>query len=157
LLNCQGDAAIGSSLKWTEAFSVGYDELDEDHRRLVKAVNDICGAYRAGHPAQFLHSLLEALERETEKHFKHENAVMLEIYNDAKRLMPDEVKVMTDNAIKEHIAEHQQTLSRLRTITRAASPDTADTASSLCMELQQWFIEHAVKYDSHLKAIFQAI
>jgi hemerythrin len=112
---------------------------------------------------------LEALVRETEKHFKHENAVMLEIYNDAKRLMPDEiyndakrlmpdeVKAMTDNAIKEHIAEHKQTLSRLQTITRAASPNTADTASSLCMELQQWFIEHAVKYDSHLKAIFQAM
>ncbi len=149
--------AVGTSFKWAEAFSVGHDELDHDHRRLVQAINNICDKYRAGQPATFLHSLLNALETETEKHFKNENVAMLEIYNDKKQLMPDEVRVMTHKAIRDHIAEHNRTLSRLRALIRAASPRTADAATSLCMELREWFIEHAVKYDSQLKSIFQAL
>jgi hemerythrin len=146
-----------ASLRWSEAFSVGHDELDEEHRRLVKAVNDVCDAYRARKSRNFIYSLLKSLERETEKHLQHENAVMLEICADTKRPIPDEVRAMTHKAIEEHIAEHKRNLIQLRTIMRAASPNAVSAETFLCMELRQWFLDHAIKYDSGLKAIFQAI
>jgi hemerythrin len=123
----------------------------------MKAINDICDAYRARQPRNFVHSLLKALEKETEKHLQHENAVMLEICADTKRLKAGEVKAMTHRAIEEHIAEHERNLGGLRSIMRTASPNAVCAASFLCMELRQWFFDHAIKYDSHLKAIFQAI
>lgn len=144
-------------LKWTEAFSVGHEELDEEHRRLMKAVNDICDAYRTRQSSNFVHSLLKALERETEKHLQHENAVMLEICADTEQPVSGKIKAMTYRAIEEHIAEHERNQIRLRNIMRVASPNSVSATSFLCMELRQWFLDHAVKYDSRLKTIFQAI
>jgi len=145
------------NLTWSEAFSVGHDGLDDDHRRLIKAINDICEAYHARRPPSFVHSLLKALERETEKHLKHENAVMLAMCADGEWPVPGEAKAMAEKAVQDHIAEHERNFARLQAIMRAESPTAVCAASHLCMELRQWFVDHAVKYDSHLKAIFQAV
>ena len=144
-------------LQWSESFSVGHSELDEEHRRLVADINDICHAYRAGQPPKRLHALLNSLATDTKRHLAHEDAVLREFSAEAKRPTRAILKAITDAAVEQHIAAHDQSFAQLGVIMRAAGPKTPDAASVLCAELTKWFLDHAIKYDSHLKTIFQAM
>jgi hypothetical protein len=60
------------------------------------------------------------------------------------------LKAMAEAAFDEHMAEHGTLLAQLDAISSA--PDDA-----LCEAIKSWFILHAIKHDSRLKAIFQAM
>ena len=151
-----GDTAISKSLPWKESYAVGHEGLDEEHRRLVAAINDICAACEAGQPPAVIDPLFKNLERETERHLTHEDAVMHEIAANAERSAQGDIKAMTRRGIGEHIAEHERVLGKLRAIMDTARASTDCGATDICAELKEWFLEHAFKYDAHLKAIFQA-
>ena len=123
---------------------------------MVAAINEICEACQAGKPKEVLYALLKALERETLAHLEHENMVMREIFTDQKRGMGNDVKAMTRRMIAGHVAEHERNLSELRVIMRTARAEPDCGAEHICAELKKWFLDHAVKYDADLKAIFQA-
>lgn len=53
--------------------------------------------------------------------------------------------------------KHVLTLSKLELIIRSHSSRTDSAESSLGNNLKVWFLEHAIKYDAHLKAVFQAM
>ena len=152
-----GNARVDRQLSWSETFGVGHEALDNEHRRLIKAINDVCAACDGDGSRGALHALFAALERETVKHFAHENTVMNEIFAGRSRKLPGEVKAMTGRAIKGHLAEHERNLADLRKIMRAAEADSGCDLAQTSAELKRWFLDHAVKYDSQLKAIFQAL
>jgi hemerythrin len=63
---------------------------------------------------------------------------------------PPFIKAMAQAAFDEHMAEHAlmlQQMAELETLPRDA----------LCERLKTWFVDHAIKDDSRLKAIFQAM
>ena len=144
-------------LKWSETYNVGHDELDAEHRRLIAAINDVCAACDGGGSAESLRALLKAVERETVKHLTHENTVMHELFAGTAHHVAGEVKAMTKRAIDGHVAEHERNLADLRAIMQKAESEPDCGAAHICAELKRWFLDHAVKYDSHLKAIFQAL
>src|SRR5579859_1420296 len=71
------------ALPWTEAFSVGHQELDAEHRHMVRLINQICLACGAKkherEPEQEPTVLLEELEHLTKTHFDHEEAVLRDL------------------------------------------------------------------------------
>lgn len=144
-------------LSWSESYTVGHEALDAEHRRLIKAINDVCAACDARQPAKSIYALLEVVERETVTHLRHEDKVMHDIFGDTARKVHGEVKGMTQRAIDGHLAEHERNLKDLRAIMRTARAETDCGAAHICDELKHWFFDHAVKYDSQLKAIFQAM
>lgn len=151
------------ALPWSEAFIVGHAGLDADHRHLVRAINEVCAAARANRRPRQLRSLLGALKLATESHLEREDAILREISDGVKRAQPERrvkrayLKAMSDTALEEHLAEHREALAKLASITRACHSQGGGAGSSLCVDLKDWFLEHAVKYDAHLKAIFQSM
>lgn len=144
------------TLNWSEAFALGHPELDADHRALIQAVNTICAAYEAKREPEELRQLLSELEKLTKDHFDRENRVLSEI------IARPEIHLQAAQGISaavlhEHMEEHQRTLARLQFITRATQPSTRSAGKLLSEELVTWFLEHAVKHDAHLKAVFQAM
>ena len=147
---------MGQSLPWRESFAVGHPGLDDEHRRMVELINDIAAAAEADWGADAFSKLLHQLRKVTEEHFQNENTILWELRSgnyaglrDRERTPPF-IKAMAEAAFDEHMAEHESMLGQMD----AVSTLPRDT---LCETLKTWFVEHAIRHDSQLKAIFQAM
>ncbi len=147
---------MGQSFPWRESFATGHPGLDDEHRRMVALINDIAPAVDAGAEADGFSDLLEQLREVTMEHFRNENTILWELRSGTyaglrdRPRTPPFVKAMAEAAFDEHMAEHQSMLKQmeeLRALPRHALSET----------LKTWFVDHAIKHDSQLKAIFQAI
>ena len=68
---------------WDKSLSVGVDEVDEDHRRLVDLYNLLSHAVKEGESPDYIDALLEELISCTVWHFRHEERLMLKYEYDA--------------------------------------------------------------------------
>ncbi len=64
-------------LTWSEKPSVGVDEIDDDHRRLVNLFNLFAHENASGENPDYLEAILEELISNTLGHFRHEERFML--------------------------------------------------------------------------------
>ena len=62
---------------WGQILSVGVDEIDEDHRKLVNIFNILNHAVMEGGSSDYLAAVLEELVNCTVWHFSHEERLML--------------------------------------------------------------------------------
>ncbi|MDE2182494.1 MAG: hypothetical protein KGJ78_05680 [Alphaproteobacteria bacterium] len=143
---------VADGLKWSEAFAVGHPGLDQEHRSIVDAINAIARVDPSPHPPAHLQDLLTELRGTAARHFDHENAILRHILASAETqtYSPHFLRAMSRGALAQHIDNHERDLGALETI-------GADANRPLHEELEHWFFSHAVKFDAHLKALFQAI
>jgi len=147
---------MSNPLSWTEHFAVGHDAIDRQHRQFLEAINEIDQAIRAGSDAEQLAPLVQALRLAAEEHFRQENAVLWQIKTgtfrrrSSKALPRRAVGLMADAEFDKHTAEHAFSLAALDDIARAP-------LSAILDLLKSWFVDHAIRHDSHLKSIFQAM
>lgn len=146
------------ALPWTEAFSVGHQELDAEHRQMVGLINQICLACGAKQherePEQEPAILLEELERLTTTHFDHEEAML----RDLSAATPNPTLRETfAAAMIEHAAEHIKRLDDLRELSRELHSDAVTAEARLCQDLVAWFIDHAVIYEAQVKTIIRSV
>lgn len=143
-------------LPWMESFCVGHAELDAEHEQLVGMINDIETAVRGGHDPQRVAELLTALRLAAVRHIERENALLWQIGAGTYEPMrgraatPHFLRAMAGAALDKHIAEHDSFLDRLDHVIGGSLETVGDA-------LKTWFLDHAIKQDSHLKAIFQAM
>ena len=64
-------------LKWGKILSVGVEEIDEDHRKLVDIFNVLNHAVAEGEAPDYLAAVLDELLNCTVWHFSHEERLML--------------------------------------------------------------------------------
>jgi hemerythrin len=141
-------------LQWIDGYAVGHEGLDREHRRLVDVINEIHAAELAGNTGE-AGRLLGILRGVTAEHLGHENAIMHEVESRAAQAAGGRqafLEAMSAAVIDEHIVDHARSLQQIDTIIRGfhAGERVSDA-------LRGWFVEHAVKYDAHLKAVFQAM
>jgi hemerythrin len=143
-------------LQWSEEFAVGHAGLDAQHRRLVEIVNDIEAAVHSKKKPERLADLLKVLRKATDEHIKQENALLWEIKSGTYGPLKDRprtphfLRAMAEAAFDEHTAEHATLLVHFDAICSAP-------VDELCEALRAWLVVHAIKCDSRLKAIFQAM
>lgn len=143
-------------IPWSENFAVGHTELDRQHRRLIELINEIDAAAHSNHFLERLPGLLQLLRVAMDEHIRQENALLREIrFGTYKPLQGRTrtlhfLKAVAGSAFDEHMAEHGTLLARFDTI-------VSGPVDALCDGLKVWFVDHAIKYDSYLKVIFQAI
>jgi hemerythrin-like metal-binding protein len=117
-------------LNWTSALETGQTQIDSEHRVLVDLLNRIHALYLDGDPADVL-EVLHELERYTEYHFAHEEALMAEYDYE-----------FTDI----HKAEHRQFCADVRDYIRDfVNGRVAVPAISLFM--QRWLLRHIAGSD----------
>lgn len=63
-------------LTWSEKFETGVAEVDADHQRLVKALNQLEELLQRGAASKAVFELLDFLGRYADGHFKREEACM---------------------------------------------------------------------------------
>jgi hemerythrin len=72
-------------LQWIDAYAVGHEGLDAEHRRLVDIINEIHIAELAGNAKQ-VGRLLDVFQEATAEHLGHENVTMREVESRAAQL-----------------------------------------------------------------------
>ncbi|MGD0566174.1 MAG: hemerythrin family protein [Candidatus Goldiibacteriota bacterium] len=127
-------------LEWTPDLSVGIGEIDVQHRKMVRKLNDIAGAVEADKGMEEIEEAIKYFEVYSDEHFKTEEGYMtLYMYPEYADHKKNHDKILAD------MAEVRENFSGGRSDKKdvyAASKKVAD-----------WFLIHMKTTDSRM-AIF---
>jgi hemerythrin len=145
-------------LTWSDDFTLGHQDLDNEHRLFVDLINVIYSGTSFSWLRPKLNSLLDDIHHLAGQHFRHENAVLAKIKraplpSNADRLPFIQAVIEAD--FDQHLANHAEALRELQTITFSARNELAGLAPCLSSELSNWFIKHVTDYDAHLRPVFK--
>lgn len=122
----------GPGIRWTPAFSVGIEEIDDQHRNLfdlinrAKALQDNAGRFEA------VSDLIREMIRYSDEHFKSEDAVMINA---------DFPLFAT------HRREHQRYMEKIRAFVDSLKVGRQDLIEEILAFLSVWWIEHITESD----------
>ncbi len=120
---------------WSRVLSVGVEEIDEDHRKLVSIFNTLNHAVSQGESADYLAAVLEELINCTVWHFSHEERLML--------------KFRYEGA-EEHKTEHRELIRSARELQQKVLAADKPVAEEHLRFLERWLTEHILTDDMRL-------
>lgn len=121
-------------LKWGKILSVGVEEIDEDHRKLVDIFNVLNHAVAEDESPDYLRAILEELINCTVWHFSHEERLML------KHRYPDAAA---------HKQEHSELIVSAKDLQQAVLHGEAVNEQHIVF-LERWLTEHILTADQKL-------
>lgn len=124
-------------ISWDYVFSVGIDEIDEDHRRLINLFNILNHSVTSGEDPAYLAAVLEELINCTVWHFSHEERLML------KYGYP---------GYAEHREEHQDLIESVRELQQKIRDAGKEVAAEHLAFLEHWLTGHILATDMKLGA-----
>lgn len=120
---------------WGDVLSIGVDEIDEDHKKLVSIFNTLNHAVKEGESAEYLAAVLEELINCTVWHFSHEERLMLKYgYRD----------------MEEHKIEHRELIDDAKKLQREITESDTPVAEKHIEYLERWLTEHILNMDMRL-------
>ena len=122
-------------LVWGEILRVGVDEIDEDHRKLVKIFNLLNHAVMDGESPEYLAAILDELINCTVWHFSHEERLMLK---------------HRYAGIEDHKAEHQELIMGAKKLKQEILQADKATVDQQIESLERWLTEHIFATDMRL-------
>ena len=120
---------------WDHVLSVGIDEIDEDHRRLVNLFNILNHSVTEGEAPEYLAAVLEELINCTAWHFSHEERLMLKYGYEG---------------MAEHKMEHQELIKSAKELQQKILQAGKLVASEDIEFLEHWLTEHILTADMKL-------
>ena len=120
------------NVDWSETLSVGVDEVDEDHRKLVDLFNLFAQAVADDKDPNYLEALLEELIACTVWHFRHEERLMLK-YN--------------YQGFDEHKVDHQDLTEAVGVLKQKFLDRGKQVTEEDIEYLEQWLVEHILVTD----------
>jgi len=122
-------------LVWDYVLSVGNDEIDDDHHKLIDLFNMLNHSVSAGDSPEYLSAVLEELINCTAWHFSHEERLMLK-YAYA--------------GLAEHKAEHQALINSIRALKQKIFQGNKALLDEDLEFLERWLTEHILSTDMKL-------
>ena len=120
---------------WDQVLSVGVDEIDEDHQKLITIFNILNHAVAEGESADYLAAVLEELINCTVWHFSHEERLMLKYgYADS----------------DEHKAEHRALIESAQELQRGILQADKPVSEQEISYLERWLTGHILTDDMRL-------
>lgn len=120
---------------WSKILSIGVDEVDEDHRKLVNIFNILNHAVADGESPEYLAATLDELINCTVWHFSHEERLMLKYqYKD----------------MAEHKTEHRELIETAKELQQQLLRGDPPMAEKHIEILERWLTEHILTADMRL-------
>jgi hemerythrin len=119
-------------IEWKDSFSVYHNFLDEQHRKMIEAVNEMHTLFANGRRATDMSARLIDLSALTRTHFQTEEIMM------HATLYP---------GLEKHMAEHQQLLADFDKIVGELSRGERDLSEDLFVFLNEWVESHIAAED----------
>jgi len=129
-------------LVWGKILSVGVDEIDEDHRKLMHIFNILNHAVIKGESQEYLVATLEELINCTVWHFSHEERLML------KYEYPE---------IEDHKAEHRELIESAKELQQKVLQSDKPVAEEHIEFLERWLTEHILTTDGRLGSFLSQV
>lgn len=127
---------------WSKILSVGFDEIDEDHRKLVNTFNVLNLAVKEGESAEYLAATLEELLNCTVWHFSHEERLMLK---------------HRYGGIEEHKAEHRELIQGAKELQQQLLQASQGVTDEQIVFLERWLTAHILTTDQRLGAFLAQV
>ncbi len=122
-------------IAWDNLLSVGDDEIDDDHRRLIDLLNILNHAVMEGEAPIYLAAVLEELINCTVWHFSHEERLMLKTGYEG---------------YADHKAEHQELIKSVKALQQTILEAGKQMVSDDIEFLEHWLSEHILSTDMKL-------
>ena len=125
---------------WNESYSVGVQELDQQHKKLIMMINQVIVSGDDSGSSGLMSSLLTQMTRYAEIHFQAEE------------------KYMLDFCFPEYGSHHREHMAFIRKTARFITTTISNEESILSdmfTYLNEWLIAHILKSDMQYKAFFQ--
>ena len=120
---------------WDESYSVGIEQIDDQHRALLEIINRLDDAVSGGEETKIVIDLLRALREYAVYHFATEEELMLAGGHDRERY-------------RRHKAEHKEFVEQLERFGENLENGVSHAvAASLLEYLVQWLMEHVLGLD----------
>lgn len=136
-------------LVWRDALSIGYKQIDNDHRHLLDLINIVESALTSEQALSKLLNAIDDLAAYTRQHFAFEERLMaatlyanIETHKAAHLELIDQLK---------HAAKPIQDLAHGEARTTLAVPEEARDA--MVGLLRHWLVDHIIKEDMQLKSV----
>lgn len=125
-------------MEWNDKLSVGFDNIDNDHKHLVGLVNELHDAVRAARGKEVLGKVLDGLISYTKTHFAREETEM------AKLKYPKAA---------DHMKEHASLAHQVLDIqAKYKAGNTAVLSMEVMAFLRDWLLKHIQGSDKALGA-----
>lgn len=122
-------------LVWDNILSIGVDEIDDDHKKLIHIFNILIRAIRDKEPKEYLAATLDELINCTVWHFSHEERLMLKYrYED----------------LADHKAEHQELIQGAKELQREILLADTPFSEEHVQFLERWLTKHILTTDGRL-------
>jgi len=119
-------------LVWGHILSVGVDEIDDDHRKLVSLFNILNHSVMEGDAPDYLAAILDELINCTVWHFSHEERLMLKYGY---------------KGIAEHKMEHQELIKSAKELQQKILQTDNLVMNEDIEFLEHWLMEHIFTTD----------
>ena len=130
-----------NKLTWEEKYSVGVEEIDNQHKKMFQTINELLEAIHTNSSEECLGSIIKDLVEYKKFHFATEEKYFKEFNFDG---------------AEDHIARHQEFTAKLSALKDKYSEYTVEFAFELIDFLEDWLINHLMVVDQKYKECFLA-
>ena len=122
---------------WTDELSVGNQFIDDDHKKLIKLVNDFHDAMEQGRGNEVIGKVLNNLIIYTKQHFKREE---------------DEMQRIKYQRLLAHQLEHDKLIKEVTELQNNFAGGKAMLSIKVSKFLRDWLLTHILQTDKLLAA-----
>ena len=69
-----------AGFEWNQGLSVGVEEIDNDHKRLLAIISDLANAIEENHEKEIIGQVFTKLEEYVSLHFQREEALIAPLW-----------------------------------------------------------------------------
>ena len=127
-------------LEWRDNYSVGNEELDSQHLKLLELINEISDAVDTGPSKASCFALLNAMIRYAQEHFTTEE------------------RYLEKNAYPKYLHQkgaHENFVEETFTMAQELDEDGLLTLGGIIIYLEDWYWDHILGFDQDYKAFFE--
>lgn len=121
-----------SKIKWSDKLSVGVDEIDTQHKELIKIANALIHAVKTNKKERTINNVIKKLREYTVFHFNSEEKLM---------------KRKNYDSYTEHSVEHKKLKKTVQQFQRSIYEGEQVSPTDLFMFMKTWLLKHILESD----------
>ncbi len=125
-------------IQWNKEYSVGVTKLDNQHKKIIKILNQLIGQQFQAKDEQAIEEILDSLQDYMKEHFRTEEEYMLQ---------------RDYSGYEEQRREHNQFIDRMYEAQKEFTKDGRLTSLNLFNFVWDWFSHHVLAVDKKLSSI----
>ncbi len=132
---------MANFIDWSDELSVGIEEIDEQHKVLLKLINQMHTAIHKHQGSKTVHTILAELIEYTRIHFAVEESLM---------------RILNYSGYTEHHEQHQELLNHVIELQQKIESGKTSISFELMHFLKTWLTQHILEEDMLYSGFFLA-